>query len=324
LKPVTVVSSNDQPVYHSRPATRHEQDVEGDGCCHFSNNFYLTAAFGFVFSVICVFQTFFFLVFGYILPTCACSGFWAHLLALSTNVKLVYFTVLLYLLAFTVFGFICLRGLLLEKKRKIIPFLVILIITQITIIIGAIVGAVKGGEAYENMQNQNKDDIFDMLRMVMKEKYVKFVSSAMDLAEATLNEDAINFKAVTEEVFHPEVLVQADAVKQMMIFTSAMVGLGMNLLIIFSIVLLFKVVQRMNTFERFMQEQPRVFTSPQYLQPVEQKDYQYIPNHQSYFNQPAPANGTLSKRSQKSRQSEENLLVNPSGQLDHDDYHASG
>ena len=55
------------------------------------------------------------------------------------------------------------------------------------------------------MQNQNKDDIFDMLRMVMKEKYVKFVSSAMDLAEATLNEDAINFQAVTEEVFHPEV-----------------------------------------------------------------------------------------------------------------------
>ena len=65
--------------------------------------------------------------------------------------------------------------------------------------------ALKGGEAFENMQNQNKDDIFDMLRMVMKEKYVKFVSSAMDLAEATLNEDAINFQAVTEEVFHPEV-----------------------------------------------------------------------------------------------------------------------
>ena len=81
----------------------------------------------------------------------------------------------------------------------------ILVITQVTIVVGAIVGAIKGGEAYENMQNQNKDDIFDMLRMVMKEKYVKFVSSAMDLAEATLNEDAINFEAVTEEVFHPEV-----------------------------------------------------------------------------------------------------------------------
>ena len=43
-----------------------------------------------------------------------------------------------------------------------------------------------------------------------------------------------------------------------------------------------------------MQEQPRVLSSPQYLQPVEQKDYQYIPTHQTYFNQPAPANGTLS------------------------------
>ena len=43
-----------------------------------------------------------------------------------------------------------------------------------------------------------------------------------------------------------------------------------------------------------MQEQPRVFTSPQYLQPVEQKDYQYVQTHQAYFNQPAPVNGTLS------------------------------
>ena len=29
---------------------------ESTSCCHFSNNFYLTAAFGFTLSVICVFQ----------------------------------------------------------------------------------------------------------------------------------------------------------------------------------------------------------------------------------------------------------------------------
>ena len=52
--------------------------------------------------------------------------------------------------------------------------------------------------------------------------------------------------------------------------------------------------QELNENIQFMQEQPRVLSSPQYLQPVEQKDYQYIPTHQTYFNQPAPANGTLS------------------------------
>ena len=36
----------------------------------------------------------------------------------------------------------------------------------------------------------------------------------------------------------------------MMIFTSVMVGLGMNLIIIGSIFLLFKVIQRMNKFEQ--------------------------------------------------------------------------
>ena len=160
-KPVTV--THEHAVYNRQPITPHEKDVAGEGCCHFSNNFYLTAAFGLVFSIICVFQvrteyfsmgnvlkssktiqTFFFLVFGYILPTCFCGDFWIHLLSLSTNVKLIYFTVFLYLAAFTILGFICLRGLMMEEKRKIIPFMVILIVTQVSIVIGGIVGAIKG------------------------------------------------------------------------------------------------------------------------------------------------------------------------------------
>jgi len=316
LQPVTV--THEHAVYNRQPITPHEKDVAGEGCCHFSNNFYLTAAFGLVFSIICVFQTFFFLVFGYILPTCFCGDFWIHLLSLSTNVKLIYFTVFLYLAAFTILGFICLRGLMMEEKRKIIPFMVILIVTQVSIVIGGIVGAIKGGQAFEEaMANQTKDDIFEMLGMVFKEKFVKFIETAIELQEIVLTDDALNIDALLEAIFHPQVLVQADAVKQMMIFTSVMVGLGMNLIIIGSIFLLFKVIQRMNKFEQYIEEQPQVYaSSPQYLQP-DNKDYQYYPTNQNYTQH--PANGTLSKRSQRSRQSEENLLLNNEA-----DYHPSG
>ena len=73
-----------------------------------------------------------------------CGDFWVHLLALSTNVKLIYFTVVLYMTAFTVMGVICLRGLVVESKRKIIPFLFILVVTELAIVVGGVVGAIKG------------------------------------------------------------------------------------------------------------------------------------------------------------------------------------
>lgn len=41
------------------------------------------------------------------------------------------------------------RGLLVESKQKIMPFLVLLAITQAAIIIGSIVGGVKGTQAFQ-------------------------------------------------------------------------------------------------------------------------------------------------------------------------------
>ena len=46
---------------------------------------------------------------------------------------------------------------------------------------------------------------------------------------------------------------------------------------------------------QYMEEQPQVYaSSPQYLQPQNNKDYQYYPTHQNYTQY--PANGTLSVR----------------------------
>lgn len=328
LKPVHPVptSTHNGPIYLKQQSspTHHELDVAGEGCCHFSNNFYLTAAFGVVFAIICVFQTFGFLVFGYILPTCMCADFWGHLLALSTNVKLIYFTVVLYMTAFTVMGVICLRGLVMETKRKIIPFLIILVITELVIVIGGVVGTVKGSQALEEaMANQTKEDMFEMLTLVFKEKFVKFIETAIELQEVVLNDDALDLHALADAVFHQEVLDQADAVRQMMMFTSAMIGLGINALNIGAILLLVKVIQRMNKFEQYIEQSKRVpnqYMSPQYLAPLENPngEYQYVPTGQVYTQMP-PYNSSLTKRSQShSRQSEENLLRHS------DDYHPSG
>ena len=169
--------------------------------------------------------------------------------------------------AFTVMGVICLRGLVMESKRKIIPFLFILLVTELAIIIGGAVGAIKGlffcwntflkcslgSQALEEaMANQTKEDMFEMLTLIFKDKFVKFVQTAMELQEVVLNDDALDLHALADAVFHPEVLVQADAVQQMMMFTSAMIGLGINALNIGAILLLLKVVQRMNNFEQVL------------------------------------------------------------------------
>ena len=64
----------------------------------------------------------------------------------------------------------------------------------------------KGGQAFEEaMANQTKDDIFEMLGMVFKEKFVKFIETAIELQEIVLTDDALNIDALLEAIFHPQV-----------------------------------------------------------------------------------------------------------------------
>ena len=55
------------------------------------------------------------------------------------------------------------------------------------------------------MANQTKDDIFEMLGMVFKEKFVKFIETAIELQEIVLTDDALDIEALLEAIFHPEV-----------------------------------------------------------------------------------------------------------------------
>jgi hypothetical protein len=232
---------------------RAEQDKR-NGCCYFSNNFYLTVSFAFVFTVICIFQILFLIMFGYILPTCACSDFWIHLYVLPTNVKLIYTVLILYLCCFSILGFLCLRGLLCEVKQKVIPFMVILTFTEIALIIGGVVGVVKGSEALKEKLDEvelNEDTIKSMLGIVFVEKYADSFASLFTLS--TVGFKGIDQEKLIQEIVRPEAIVQMEAVKRMAIFSGAAIGAGFQLLVISTIFLLIKVIQRMGEFEKFLE-----------------------------------------------------------------------
>merc|ERR1712038_1819661 len=104
MNPNQPLISSNRPIVSTSPVvpspmvvTAPPLETESTSCCHFSNNFYLTAAFGFTLSIICVFQTVFLFVLGYILPTCFCSDFWRHLNVLSPNAKLIYSVLVIFL-----------------------------------------------------------------------------------------------------------------------------------------------------------------------------------------------------------------------------------
>jgi len=245
---------------------------ESTSCCHFSNNFYLTAAFGFTLSVICVFQTVFLFVLGYILPTCFCSDFWRHLNVLSPNAKLIYSVLVIFLSIFTILGFICLRGLLVESKQKIMPFLVLLAITQAAIIIGSIVGGVKGTQAFQaQMDNASAEMAEDFIDMIFVEKWAKLIKTLIDASDILLpNKEELHITDLMDDMLKPEVHHQLEAIQQMTVFAGGMLMLGLNILMFGTLFLLVRVIQRMNKFEKFMASQQQ---HPAYM----------VPNGNNYY-----------------------------------------
>ena len=66
-------------------------------------------------------------------------------------------------------------------------------------------------------------------------------------------------------MIHFQALAQIGALKQMMIFSLALISLGFNLLIIFTIILLIRVIQRMNKFEKVIKWAKWALLYPQEL-----------------------------------------------------------
>lgn len=253
-----VTMSPNQPLLHPNQSPIEEYQVQQKtktGCCYFSNNFYLTVSFAFVFAVICIFQILFVILFGYMIPTCGCSDFWKHLLVLPTNMKLIYTILILYLFSFSILGFMCLRGLLCEVKQKVIPFLVILSFTEIALVLGVIIGVTKGSEAFKAKMEEveiTEDFIEETFNMFVYEKYAKAFASMFTISNIGFN--GINAEEIINEVFREEVIVQMDAIKTMVIFSGAVIGAGFQMLLLSTIFLLIKVVHRMSEFEKFLIE----------------------------------------------------------------------
>jgi len=276
------------------PDKRAVNDARGTGgCCHMSNNFYLTLTFGVVFTNVCIFLASFIVLLSYCMPVCiGCDGAWEHMSILTFNQKLVLYGTLLYLLSYVVFGLVCLRGLLTEERRKIVPFFFILLITELAIITTIVLVVIFGPKLLEDAKQEVStiDDVYILLGKIFKPKIVTLIKTMNELRDPTVDADAIDYNAFFHSVFQEKFLIQSKVLQNMMIITTCVIGSGINGMIILAAVLLVKVVQRMNIFQQYLeqQDQPEEF-SPDYLA--------YSPTHQFYSNSSSPIKANLSRQS---------------------------
>lgn len=219
-----------QPVGALIPTTVSEQkvvqDARGKGCCHMSNNFYLTLTFGVVFTNVCIFMvrnaktrnqilTFilkasFLVLLTYSFPSCfACETGWAHLSLLTINQKIILYGALVYLLCYVIMGVVCLRGLLTERRQMIIPFFFVLVVTELAIVTFGILTVVYGPSLVENrkqeLEQATMDDMYVMLGSVFKPNIVKLIQTVVEIRDVTIDPAQINYDAFFANVFEEEV-----------------------------------------------------------------------------------------------------------------------
>ena len=123
----------------------------------------------------------------------------------------------------------------------------------------------KGSEAFKAKMEEveiTEDFIEETFNMFVYEKYAKAFASMFTISNIGFN--GINAEEIINEVFREEVrlsfiglsitiikvIVQMDAIKTMVIFSSAVIGAGFQMLIASTIFLLIKVVHRMSEFEK--------------------------------------------------------------------------
>ena len=144
---------------------------------------------------------------GFLWPACYCSTFWAHLSLLSLNMKLIYFAALTFTLVFGAFGTIALGGIYNEKKGRVYPFLVLLIVAEIGLFFGAIFAFYKFGQVKDSLLN-DPEMIATMAEMALKEDIYTAITSLMGGMVAMipdLDVDNLDLKAAMEHMLKPDV-----------------------------------------------------------------------------------------------------------------------
>ena len=144
---------------------------------------------------------------GLLWPACWCSSFWAHLSLLDSNMKLIYSAALIFTLVFGIFGMLALQGIYNENKRKIYPFLVILICAEVGLFFGAIFAFYKFGQVKESIMN-DPELLAGLAEMALKDHIYAAISSLMGGLFALVPElkaEDLDLKAAMEIYLKPEV-----------------------------------------------------------------------------------------------------------------------
>jgi len=242
--------------YHTyRPVSPQVQiknpQEEKQGCCHFTNQFYLMTSFAGTLSCVIIFQVLSILLLGFLWPACWCSSFWAHLALLDLNMKLIYFAALIFTLLFGLFGFIALQGIYNEQKSKLYPFIVMLIVSEIALFGGAIYAFFKFGEIKDSMLN-NPAMIAEMTQMVLLEdKYEAMVNlmAAFGAMLPGVELDDLDMKAAMDLMLKPQVVELMDAGERVMKFVTVCSLIGLNALFIGTITVCIKLVGKIRAHQ---------------------------------------------------------------------------
>lgn len=222
---------------------------EKKGCCFFTNQFYLMTSFGGTLSCVVIFQVLALLLLGFLWPACWCSTFWAHLSLLDTNMKLMYSAALIFILMFGVFGSIAMTGIYNEQRRKVYPFLVMMIVVEIGLFCAAILVFYKFGQIRDSIMN-DPAMIAQMGQMVLKPEMYDAMAAMTAPMMLMFNGQEPDLKAAMEASLKPEMVTLMDAGERLMKFVTVAALIGLNLLFIATIVCSIKLIGRMAEYER--------------------------------------------------------------------------
>ena len=142
------------------------------------------------------------------MPVCiGCDGAWEHMSILTFNQKLVLYGTLLYLLCYVIIGMVCLRGLLTEQRRKIVPFFFILLITELAIIATFVLVLIFGPKLLEDAKQEVStiDDVYILLGKIFKPKIVTLIKTMTELRDVSVDADLIDYDAFFHSVFQETV-----------------------------------------------------------------------------------------------------------------------
>nr|XP_002131857.1 uncharacterized protein LOC100180589 [Ciona intestinalis] len=188
-----------------------------------------------------IFAAMFVLSLSYSAPKCLCPQIWEHVDILPTVYKVLYVFVLLYFGALLIASLLAIYGTFNAQFRKLPPFLVLMIFTELATIGGSIYVFVQLANIDQYLLFDN-DTYWNMAKMVLKEDLVTNLEQMMTTVSILLKNflnldmgESLNLDMLMDAALKDGVLVVLGGMKRMMKFSAILMLIGINFFFITSI-----------------------------------------------------------------------------------------